>query len=160
VCLLLDTKWHGWGDFARGVGKVNGWNVESGPGSYTGFRGSAGRVYREAWRFEAWWNQQEWDIKFAAKERYGGRRKRNITKMKRLIFLLFAAQALNAQTAPTPKPETGEQHEFVIANFHTERGATLPQARIVYGTYGHLNAAKDNVVLLPSHYLADFHGYE
>lgn len=160
MCLLLDTKWHGWGDFARGVGKVNGWNVESGPGSYTGFRGSAGRVYREAWRFEAWWNQQEWDIKFAAKERYGGRRKRNITKMKRLIFLLFAAQALNAQTAPTPKPETGEQHEFVIANFHTERGATLPQARIVYGTYGHLNAAKDNVVLLPSHYLADFHGYE
>jgi homoserine O-acetyltransferase len=36
----------------------------------------------------------------------------------------------------------------------------LPQARVVYGTYGHLNAAKDNVVLLPSHYMADFHGYE
>ncbi len=37
---------------------------------------------------------------------------------------------------------------------------TLPQARVVYGTYGHLNAAKDNVVLLPSHYMANFHGYE
>src|SRR5262249_61533750 len=30
----------------------------------------------------------------------------------------------------------------------------------VYGTYGHLNAAKDNAVLLPSHYMANFHGYE
>jgi homoserine O-acetyltransferase len=30
----------------------------------------------------------------------------------------------------------------------------------VYGTYGHLNAAKDNVVLLPSHYMANYHGYE
>lgn len=51
-------------------------------------------------------------------------------------------------------------HEFVIANFKTESGVTLPQAKISYGTYGHLNAAKDNVVLLPSHYMADHHGYE
>jgi len=51
-------------------------------------------------------------------------------------------------------------HEFVITNFKTESGVTLPQARVVYGTYGHLNAAKDNVVLLPSHYMADHHGYE
>jgi homoserine O-acetyltransferase len=80
--------------------------------------------------------------------------------MKRLIFLLLIAHTLHAQTAPAPKAETGERHEFVIANFRTEHGATLPQARVVYGTYGHLNAAKDNVVLLPSHYMADFHGYE
>jgi homoserine O-acetyltransferase len=52
------------------------------------------------------------------------------------------------------------RREFVISNFKTESGITLPQARVVYGTYGHLNAAKDNVVLLPSHYVADFHGYE
>ena len=56
--------------------------------------------------------------------------------------------------------EKPEIHEFVIANFKTESGVTLPQARVVYGTYGHLNAAKDNVVLLPSHYMADCHGYE
>ena len=36
----------------------------------------------------------------------------------------------------------------------------MPEARVVYGTYGKLNAAKDNVVLLPSHYMANFHGYE
>src|SRR5258708_4946864 len=79
--------------------------------------------------------------------------------MRKLIFLFFfAAQALVAQTA-TSKPDD-QRHEFVIANFKTESGVTLPQARIVYGTYGHLNEAKDNVVLLPSHYMANFHGYE
>ena len=69
-----------------------------------------------------------------------------------------------AQALPTPaeKPriEPPQVHEFVIANFKTESGVVLPQAKIVYGTYGKLNAAKDNVVLLPSHYMADHHGYE
>src|SRR5690349_5049076 len=65
-----------------------------------------------------------------------------------------------ASDAAKDKTEKPEIHEFVIANFRTESGVTLPQARIVYGTYGHLNAAKDNVVLLPSHYMATFHGYE
>lgn len=37
---------------------------------------------------------------------------------------------------------------------------TLPQAHVVYGANGKLNAAKDNAVLLPSHYKANFHGYE
>jgi homoserine O-acetyltransferase len=80
--------------------------------------------------------------------------------MKKFILLLFISQTLHAQDAPKPKAETLEVHEFVIANFHAESGVTLPQARVVYGTYGHLNAAKDNVVLLPSHYMADCHGYE
>ena len=84
-----------------------------------------------------------------------------IPRMKKLILLLlFVSQALVAQNAATSKPENGEQHEFVITNFHTESGAALPQARVVYGTYGHLNAEKNNVVLLPSHYMANFHGYE
>jgi homoserine O-acetyltransferase len=48
----------------------------------------------------------------------------------------------------------------VIADFHTESGATLPKARIVYGTYGHLNADHSNAVLLPSHYMANLRGYE
>ena len=81
--------------------------------------------------------------------------------MKKLIVvLLFISQTFLAQSAQTAKAENGEQHEFVIANFKTESGATLPQARVVYGTYGHLNAEKNNVVLLPSHYMATFHGYE
>ena len=88
--------------------------------------------------------------------------------MKKLVFLLVICQAVwaqdNSKSDPAnkdaAKPETGEHHEFVISNFHTESGATLPVARISYGTYGHLNAARDNAILLPSHYMADYHGYE
>ena len=79
--------------------------------------------------------------------------------MKKIILLVVISRALLAQ-GQTTKPETSERHEFVIANFRTESGVTLPQARVVYGTYGHLNATKDNVVLLPSHYMATFRGYE
>ena len=58
-----------------------------------------------------------------------------------------------AGSAPTP-------HEFTIKDFKTEGGVVLPEARIVYGTYGELNAAGDNAMLLPSHYMADMHGYD
>ncbi len=71
------------------------------------------------------------------------------------IVAAFAAERGGAQA-----PDRAEHHEFVIQNFHTESGVTLPAAHIVYGTYGHLNAARDNVVLLPSHYMANHHGYE
>lgn len=58
------------------------------------------------------------------------------------------------------RAEEPVRHEFVIENFKTESGTVLPKARVVYGTYGHLNAAHDNAVLLPSHYMAKFRGYE
>src|SRR5947208_12007639 len=80
--------------------------------------------------------------------------------MKKLILLLFISTTLIAQTPANNPTEKPELHEFVISNFRTESGVTLPKARVVYGTYGHLNAARDNVVLLPSHYMATFHGYE
>ena len=80
--------------------------------------------------------------------------------MKKLILLFLIAQPVLAQAPRDKKPEQGQRHEFVIANFKTESGVTLPQARVVYGTYGRLNAAKDNAVLVPSHYMADFHGYQ
>jgi homoserine O-acetyltransferase/O-succinyltransferase len=88
-----------------------------------------------------------------------------ILKMKKLILLLLisypmVAERVFAQEAGENKVQTGERHEFTIANFKTESGVVLPQARVVYGTYGKLNAAKDNAVLLPSHYMANFHGYE
>ena len=74
-----------------------------------------------------------------------------------LAVAVLTTALLNAQAAPAP---ASEQHEFRIANFKTESGVTLPEARIVYGTYGQLNAARDNAVLLPSHYMANYHGYE
>src|SRR5579862_8211616 len=79
-----------------------------------------------------------------------------------LTALMFSlcAQTFAAQATPVPQADQPDRHEFVIKDFHTESGTTLPEAHIVYGTYGHMNAAKDNVVLLPSHYMANFHGYE
>jgi homoserine O-acetyltransferase len=77
-----------------------------------------------------------------------------------LIAQIFLAHPLHAQEATANKAPRSERHEFIIANFKTESGVTVPQARIVYGTYGRLNAARNNVVLLPSHYMADYHGYE
>ena len=68
------------------------------------------------------------------------------------------AGSVAAQQAP--KPGEPVQHEFVLKNFATESRVVLPEARIVYGTYGTLNAARDNAVLLPSHYMADMNGYD
>jgi homoserine O-acetyltransferase len=72
--------------------------------------------------------------------------------------LTLCCLSTTAQTTP-PKPEVTE-HTFVLHNFRTESGVVLPEARIVYGTYGHLDAAGDNAILLPSHYMANLHGYE
>src|SRR5271154_1793689 len=80
--------------------------------------------------------------------------------MKILAVLLGFSSALFSQTAANRVVEKPERHEFVISNFHTESGVTMPQVRVVYGTYGHLNAARDNAVLMPSHYMANLHGYE
>ena len=70
-----------------------------------------------------------------------------------LGLLLLTASFLTHAADP-------EQHEFIIRNFKTESGVVLPAARIVYGTYGKLNAARDNAILLPSHYMARLTGYE
>ncbi|MEP6780586.1 MAG: alpha/beta fold hydrolase [Gemmatimonadaceae bacterium] len=73
------------------------------------------------------------------------------------ILLFAVASTLHAQSA---RVDHAEHHEFTITDFKTESGAVLPKAIVVYGTYGHLNAAHDNVILLPSHYMANHHGYE
>jgi len=74
-----------------------------------------------------------------------------------VVALILMAGSVAAQTPAAP---AGEEHVFTIADFASESGAVLPEAKIVYGTYGTLNAAKDNVILVPSHYMADWHGYE
>lgn len=77
--------------------------------------------------------------------------------MKKLFLLLFISHQVFAQGNST---DGDGKHEYVINNFKTESGIILPKAHITYGTYGHLNARHDNVILLPSHYMADYHGYE
>ena len=76
----------------------------------------------------------------------------------RLLAFILAALTPAAHAAA----QTGDpvRHELVIRDFHTEGGRVLPEARVVYGTYGALNSAGDNAVLLPSHYMADLTGYD
>ena len=80
--------------------------------------------------------------------------------MRRFAWVFLASCSLAAYSQTTPAKAEPVEHTFVIHNFHTESGATLPEAKVVYGTYGHLNAAGDNAILLPSHYMADMRGYE
>lgn len=82
--------------------------------------------------------------------------------MKRYTSLAVAAAfcAITASGAGAQRVDRAEHHEYVTDNFRTESGVVLPKAIIVYGTYGHLDAAHDNAVLLPSHYMATHHGYE
>ena len=76
------------------------------------------------------------------------------------ISPVVLSQVMFAQNVSPSGAVSPERHEFVISNFRTESGTILPQARIVYGTYGRLNAARDNVILLPSAYSANFRAYE
>jgi homoserine O-acetyltransferase len=76
-----------------------------------------------------------------------------------LAIVVSATNISQSKAQEKAQNEEPMQHEFVIRNFKTESGVVLPEARIVYGTYGQLNAAGDNAVLLPSHYMADMHGY-
>jgi len=72
--------------------------------------------------------------------------------------LASVASLAVAQPAQTQAPAL-QRHEFIIHDFHTESGVTLPEAHVVYATLGTLNAAGDNAILLPSHYMATFNGY-
>lgn len=81
-----------------------------------------------------------------------------LTHATALIALLFAGMT-SAAAAEPPAP-TGEEHTYSVEGFPTESGTVLPKAKLVYATYGKLNAARDNVILVPSHYMADWHGYE
>ncbi len=77
--------------------------------------------------------------------------------MKRPAIAFLAWCAAAPALADAPKPV---EHSFTMENFATESKAVLPEAVVKYGTYGTLNAARDNAILLPSHYMADNTGYE
>jgi homoserine O-acetyltransferase len=77
-----------------------------------------------------------------------------------IVTLLVTLLVPTVWQAPAqPTPPALQRHEFVIRDFKTESGTVLPEARIVYTTLGTLNAAGNNAILLPSHYMANFNGY-
>jgi homoserine O-acetyltransferase len=86
---------------------------------------------------------------------------RAMAMLKRLVCTILLVWAVAGQTASSGKAEDAEptEHEFVIKNFHTESGSVLPEAHLVYGTIGTLNAAGDNAILLPGYFAGDINGY-
>jgi homoserine O-acetyltransferase len=78
------------------------------------------------------------------------------SRMKKIILFFLLVRVAHAQEVADPSVVG----DFSIASFRTESGVVLPAAHIIYGVYGHLNAAHDNVILLPSHYMATHRGYE
>jgi homoserine O-acetyltransferase len=91
---------------------------------------------------------------------------KRITAIARAMLPALAILQMAAHPTTKAFAQTGEpvpqaiQHDYTIKNFATESAAVLPEAHIVYGTYGTLDPAGDNAVLLPSHYMANLHGYE
>jgi homoserine O-acetyltransferase len=75
-----------------------------------------------------------------------------------VLALAGTGVVLSAQ-APAP-PTDANRRLLPLANFRLESGAVLPVAQVAYATFGTLNAAKDNAVLVPSYYGADYHGYD
>lgn len=79
-----------------------------------------------------------------------------------VVVSLLCAPAARAQdsAAASPPSDHAGHHVFTLDRFTFESGAAVPNVKVVYGTYGRPNAKRDNVILLPSHYLADHHGYD
>jgi homoserine O-acetyltransferase len=74
------------------------------------------------------------------------------------LLPLVADTVSGGQPAAQPGPHSsGTSSSF--RDFRTEGGVVLPEARVVYSTLGKLNASGDNAILLPSHYMANFNGY-
>ena len=77
-----------------------------------------------------------------------------------LLLLAFANVSVFSQAPGSSGAQMPERHEFVLRDFRTESGVVLPEAHLVYGTTGTLNADRSNAVLLPSHYMATMNGYQ
>jgi homoserine O-acetyltransferase len=54
----------------------------------------------------------------------------------------------------------GVHQIFELGDFELESGEILPAAILSYVTHGQLNEDKDNLVLVPSAYLGDHHGFD
>lgn len=73
------------------------------------------------------------------------------------LAVVAAGLGLSAQPAPPADPN---RRFLEIADFRFEGGGVLPAARVAFATFGALNAARDNAVLLTTSYGADYHVYD
>jgi len=74
------------------------------------------------------------------------------------LALFSASVFLTAQAPPAP-PDPHRQF-LRLPDFKLEGGGVLPMAQVGYATFGRLNDARDNAILIPSWYGSDYHGYD
>jgi homoserine O-acetyltransferase len=80
--------------------------------------------------------------------------------MSQVIAVAIAAEvALIGGQVPSSSPDP-HRREFLLGDFTLENGVVLPDAKVAYATFGSMNAERSNVILLPSWYGADHHGYD
>ena len=54
----------------------------------------------------------------------------------------------------------GNHKMFNLGDLQLESGATLTNAQLSYVTHGTLNEEKNNLIVVPSAYLGDHHGFD
>jgi homoserine O-acetyltransferase len=74
-----------------------------------------------------------------------------------LLGLALGIVSLGAQGGGVPDPH---RRFHALGDFRLESGVVLPNAKVAFATFGELNADRSNVVLLPSWYNSDHHGYD
>ncbi len=72
-----------------------------------------------------------------------------------LILGVLTSRPLFAQSPPHP-----DHRFFDLGDFRLESGKVLPNAQMLYVTYGRLNAARDNAVVTLSYHGGNHHGYD
>ncbi|TAZ55602.1 E22 family MetX-like putative esterase [Rhizobium ruizarguesonis] len=72
----------------------------------------------------------------------------------RLTILITVAMMAGPALAYEPLVE---KREFTLKNFVTRGGRTVPEMRLGYETYGTLNDAKDNAILIPHYFSGNSH---
>ncbi|MBY3102818.1 homoserine O-acetyltransferase [Rhizobium laguerreae] len=72
----------------------------------------------------------------------------------RLKILITVAMMAGPALAYEPLVE---KREFTLKNFVTRGGRTVPEMRLGYETYGTLNDAKDNAILIPHYFSGSSH---
>jgi homoserine O-acetyltransferase len=77
-----------------------------------------------------------------------------------LALTLISGLPGTDQSTLAQAPPVTARHFLELRNFSLEGGVTLPHAKLAYVTFGSLNAARSNAVLLPSAYAGDYHDYE
>ena len=78
---------------------------------------------------------------------------------RRMMVATAAMAAAGGPVRAAVEPD-GRRRAFTLSDFRLESGVVLPRATVMFATWGKLNAARDNAVLLPSHYMADASGYD